>query len=77
MSNILSDIIIAIKDSVDDAEAKIISSAIYAGNPSALISFNSKSQRIFLVRFDPEIDTPQSILEAARSVRPDAVMAGG
>lgn len=77
MSNAMSDIMIMTKDPVDDGEAETISRAIYSGASSAIISFNSKSRRIFLVRFDPGVDTPQSILEAARSIRADAVMAGG
>ena len=47
MSNAMSDIMIMTKDPVDDGEAETISRAIYGGASSAIISFNSKSRRIF------------------------------
>lgn len=72
-----SDILILLKDAANEDDVKIISNAIYAGATTALVTFNSKSRKVFLVRFDPEIDTPQAILLAAKSIRADAVMAGG
>lgn len=72
-----SDILILIKDQVGDDEATIIANAIYCAASTALVTFNTKSNKSFLVRFDPNVDSPQSILRGARSVRPDAMMAGG
>ncbi len=72
-----SDVLILLKARVDEAGASAVRAAIYKGARTATVSFNEIAGKVFLVRFDPEVDSPAGILQAARTVHADAVMAGG
>lgn len=73
----LSDILVLLKDAVDDTAAETVRSAIYQATGSAVVTWDPQRSRALLVRFDPKQDTPSDILGAVRAVGHEATIAGG
>lgn len=72
-----SGILILVKKALKEEEAKTVSAAIYKGTSTATVSFNPQPGRAFIVKFDPEVDSPAQILSAARTVCEGAVIVSG
>jgi hypothetical protein len=72
-----SDIMIILKGPVDEAGAEAVRAAIHGATTTATVSFDASRPRLFLVRFDPEQDSPPAMLAAVRGSGLDATMAGG
>lgn len=72
-----SDILILLKQPVDEQQADVVRNAIYRSAATAMVTFDPSKGKTLLVRFDPTKDTPAAILEAVRNTGFNASMAGG
>ena len=72
-----SDVLVLLDRPANENTAQRVSDAIYGATATAVVSWNAERGRVFLVRFDPLLDTPAAILQAARSTGVSAHLAGG
>ena len=72
-----SDILILLKTPIDEAAAEGVKNAIYQVTTTATVSFKPDPGKVFLVRFTPAQDHPDTILAAVRDAGWEATMAGG
>ena len=72
-----SDIMILLKEPVDEIGAEGVRNTIYDATSTAVVSFNEARPKLFLVRFDPNKDTPKAILTSVRDSGVEASIIGG